>query len=167
MGTPSDSERTPTAAVSRWKPVAAARAWSMGALACSTLRVGLSGAAAAFEVLARAIRAGAARLERAAVGARARANPAPPAEAAPAPVDPVPAADKTIVAADKTIVAASPFLAAAPPALPPPRPNWGRGPVLPPPRRTEWRAALEAKRPTGEAPAIAPAAPTEDVRSGG
>ena len=54
-----------------------------------------------------------------------------------------------------------------PPALPPPRPQWGRGPVLPPPRRTEWRAALEAKRPTGESKEIAEAVTSVDARSDG
>jgi len=136
------------------------RAWAIGALACATLMRGLRGLAAIFEGVARLIRTGAQQLERASVGARARANPAPAEDRPAPPPGPVPVADKTVISA-------SAFLAPAPPALPPPRPQRGRGAVLPPPRRTEWRAALEAKRLAAEATEPTQAAAAVDTPSEG
>lgn len=122
----------------------------MAALACALLMRGLQGLAALFEGLARLIRLVARPLERAVAGARARASlplvadaPAPTPDAVPVADQTIVAADKAVIASDKTIVAAPAFLAPSPPALPPP-PKWGRGPVLPPPRRSEWRAAMKS-----------------------
>jgi hypothetical protein len=152
------SERLRTAAVSRWNAGAgtrrriSGRAWTLGALACATLRRGLSGVAGGLEGVARLVRKGAQQLDRGSAGARARASLAaqePPAPApAPAP-GPIPAANP---AETDTIVSAPAFLVPPPPLpMPLPRPQWGHGPALPPPRRAEWRAALQAKRTTAEA----------------
>jgi hypothetical protein len=166
MGRPSVTERIGTAAVSSWKSTAVIRrrlsagTWTAGALVCATLMRGLGGLAAIAEGVGRVIRAGARQLERAAAGARARANPAA-VEAPPAPPrSPVSPADATIVSPAPAFLSALP-----PPALPPPRPQWGRGPVLPPPRRSDWRTAMIAKRPTGEVKEITPAATPVDLRS--
>ena len=148
----------------------------MAALVFALLMRGLRGIAAIFEGAARLIRAGAQQFGRAADGARARAKLAPAGEAPTLPPGSVPgdettaaaeelAADKTIAmpVSDKTIVAAPAFLSAIPPALPPPRPQWGRGPVLPPPRRAEWRAAMKPK--TGEGAEASEPATTVETRS--
>ena len=148
----------------------------MAALVFALLMRGLRGIAAILEGVARVIRAGAQQLGRAADAARARAKLAPVAGATAAPPGAVPAAEETAAApeiaadktiampvSDKTIVAAPAFLSAGPPALPPPRPQWGRGPVLPPPRRAEWRAAMKPK--AGEGAETSEPTTTVETRS--
>lgn len=150
-------ERLRTAAVSGWMA------------GYAVLAVGLRRLAPVFDGLARSMRGGAERLERAAAGGRALLNPAPAADG-PVP-SPVPAVlpEETIVAprrpvvSDKTIVARPAFLDALSPAPPPPQPQAGRVPALPPPRG--WRSTTEAR----SLPAEAETAPgtAGDTRSDG